>query len=713
MTTFAVIAGSTGAAFYALLFALLLAQPRSSLVSRLFAAACFVTAAWFAAVAIYYANNASMRQVLNWVQYLELARDSIWVVVLAALLRRLGDSSFQRRVHLVAAGLLAALAVSAALIALPYEFGRLLDADPYQVRKAFFLAILLVVLGILLLVEQLFRNTSRNARWAVKHLCFGLGLVFAFDFYLYADAVLFNRVDHAVWSARGLINAVAVPMLALSASRNRDWDVDIFISRRVVFHGVSLFAAGAYLLLMAGTAYYIKLFGGEWGRLIQIVFFSAAILVLFSVFFSDEARSRLRLFLAKHFYRNKYEYGDEWLRFTGALAQSSLQPGSLHRTVLESIADLIDSPGGVMYSKTPAGDFAPAANLMVYEKFNQTFEPGSEFLLELAQNQTAVAILPDGHTEQGRVLIPDEILQLPRIGVIVPLIQGNDLLAFMLLARPRSNHDLDWEDLNLLNTVSQQAAGYLALMQLTDALSESRQFETFNRLSAFVVHDLKNVVAQLSLIVRNAERHGENPEFVADAFTTVGDAVNRMNRMLTGLRQVETEVDSDELVDLFQLAQKAVDSKAHLTPAAKFSSQVEELLVRASSERLLSVLQHLLQNAVEATDAAGSVAVLLKQDSDQAVITVEDSGSGMSREFVNTRLFKPFDTTKGKAGMGIGAYEARHVVTSMGGQMRVESTPGEGSRFIISLPALAAALHEGPAETASESFAEIEPRPSV
>ena len=227
-----------------------------------------------------------------------------------------------------------------------------IEFDHALVRKSVFCVALLVALGVLVLVEQVFRNTSRDSRWALKHLCFGVGLVFAYDFYLYADAVLFNRIDVVLMSARGVVNALAVPMIAISAARNRQWDIKIFVSRRVVFHAVVLIAAGVYLILMSAAGYYIQAIGGEWGRALTTTFFSAAILLLLTLIFSTQLRSRIRLFLATHFYRNKYEYGEAWLKFTQALARTTLEPDSLNATILTAVCDIVDSPGGVLWHKT-------------------------------------------------------------------------------------------------------------------------------------------------------------------------------------------------------------------------------------------------------------------------------------------------------------------------------------------------------------------------
>jgi len=276
---------------------------------------------------------------------------------------------------------------------------------------------------------------------------------------------------------------------------------------------------------------------------------------------------------------------------------------------------------------------------------------------------------------------------LRRAWIAVPIVHGDELLAFLILAEPRTNEAVTFEDRDLLRTVGRQAASYLAFLRATEALAEARQFEAFNQLSAFLVHDLKNVVAQLSLVVRNAERHRDNPEFIADAFNTIGDAVAKINRMLASLRQDSAAANEKvENVELNGLIAHAVKQCSQREPQPEFQRHAVAVEISASYDRLLSVVEHLVQNAQDATTDDGSVVVTLEHEADNAVIRISDTGCGMDKEFIRTRLFRPFDTTKGKAGMGIGVYESRHIVSNLGGRLDVTSEPGVGTTIAISLP---------------------------
>lgn len=690
MIAFAALSGYVGAAAFTVLVVLLLVAPRVGALAKLLAAAAGVSAAWFALHAAYYHFAADLQLSVQWLQLLELARDLAWLLFLRRVLDGVGDESYRRRIRLAHFSLVGLVVAAALLSVFPYEVAQLLDVGLPAVRKLFLLSTLVIALSGLVLTEQLFRNTAREARWSLKHLCFGIGLIFAYDFYLYADALLFNRMDAIVWSARGLVNAMAVPMVAISAARNRDWSMNIFVSRRIVFHGVAVSAAGVYLMAMAVAGYYVQLFGGEWGRALKTAFFSAAILVLLTLFYSVQVRSRLRRFLAKHFYRNKYEYGEEWLRFTQRLSQAGVDPASLNRTILNAVCDVVDSPGGLLWRRMSGGNFVVAAEFGMYEGIDRELTAGDPLIAELESSTEPRNLADEAELERERgIAVPEWLLDLTQVALLVPIEHDRELIAFMVLAKPRSGETPGWEDMDLLATVARQVASYLALVRATDALSEARQFETFNRLSAFLVHDLKNVVAQLSLIDSNAQRHGDNPEFVQDAFTTVRDAVTKMNRMLASLSQTQVELGSEELVDVCAVVREAIQHKRDASPRPTYSGPESGIVVSAGRERLLSVIEHLLQNAVEATDPSGAVEIRLEADGGSARIEIRDDGCGMDRDFINYRLFRPFDTTKGKAGMGIGAYESRHIITAMNGELAVTSEPGMGTTFTIVLPVAA------------------------
>jgi putative PEP-CTERM system histidine kinase len=260
-------------------------------------------------------------------------------------------------------------------------------------------------------------------------------------------------------------------------------------------------------------------------------------------------------------------------------------------------------------------------------------------------------------------------------------------MGFVVLARSNVLMNINWEARDLLLTIGSQCASYIALEEVNERLMEARQFDVFNRLSAYVVHDLKNIIAQLALVAKNSEKHRYNQEFIDDSFVTIVNATSKMERLLALLRKGRLDVkDKQQQIDLNNILMMVVKNRRGILPLPVFEGLDSPLFVTANEERLVTVIGHLIQNAQEATEEDGSVFIRLVEKGEWAVIEIEDTGCGMDDKFVRNSLFRPFRTTKGNAGMGIGVYESREIIVSLGVRMQVSSTPGIGTKFSLFLP---------------------------
>jgi putative PEP-CTERM system histidine kinase len=281
--------------------------------------------------------------------------------------------------------------------------------------------------------------------------------------------------------------------------------------------------------------------------------------------------------------------------------------------------------------------------------------------------------------------LPGQLTDTPKAWLIIPLLFGDRLQGILLLRESDLVRDLNWEDRDLLKVAGKQAASHLAQYQADKALVESRQFEAFNRLSAYVIHDLKNILAQLSLMVANAQKHKHNPEFIDDMVDTVSNTVNRMSNLMAQLRSGTVQREQ-QIFGLAELLKTVVAGNELRPPIPELVLVDSEPRLECDRERLQTVFEHLVQNAQEATKKDGHVTVRLLKSQGSAVVEIEDDGAGMDEHFVRHRLFRPFDSTKGLTGMGIGAFESRDFVRSLGGDISVQSTPGQGSLFRVHIP---------------------------
>ena len=624
------------------------------------------------------------------VQLLEPLHLLVWFAFLFGILRNAqGDNSFSSVGMRVFTAFVYGIAVL--VLMLPFMAGRLLAAD--QAVEFSFLGYVLLTVSGLFLLENLYRNTRPEQRWGIKFLCLGIGGIFAYEFYMYAQGLLFRQLDTALWSARGAVYALAVPLMGISVARNPQWSLSVFVSRKFVFHTVTLLVAGCYLLVMAAAGYYIKAFGGDWGRVLQIVFLFGAAAVLLALLFSGQMRAQLRVFLGKHFFHQYYDYREQWLSFTNALSRCS-GDARPQECVVRCVANVVESPGGILWLQDDNHRFMPVAHWGM---------PEPEGVTELAQGSLArflrerewVINLDEYQAEPERYAdleLPDWLEGLAQAWLVVPLMNQQQMIGFIVLAQPRAQQPFNWELRDLLKTAACQAAGHLVQLQTLEALSESRQFEGFHRLATVVLHDIKNLIAQQTLVVSSAARHKHKPEFIDDAVEIMEHSVAKMRRLMELLHSGLPDGRPAQ-VNLVALIEEAVRNCSGNRPVPEYHTDLQQLTVLADRDRLTSVIQNIIKNAQDATPKEGYVNVHLYQEGDAANITVEDNGCGMDATFIRDRLFRPFDTTKGDTGMGVGAYDSREYIRVLGGDISVTSAPGKGTVFRISLAVASAVQH--------------------
>lgn len=546
----------------------------------------------------------------------------------------------------------------------------------------FIMRLAISVLG-LALVEQLYRRTPEDRMWAIKPLIIGLAGMFAFDLFMYAEAVLFRYLDPGMRAARGVTHAFAVFFVAIATARNTAWTIDLHVSRGLVFQSTAVLIAGVCLLIVAAAGYWVRIFGGGWGATLQITFVFSALMCLAALSLSGRLRSRLRVFINKNLFSYRYDYRKEWLRFTDVLGTSD-SVEKLHERVVRSIADLVESGGGAIWLER--GNAYCQVSCVNLPAITET-EPVSSGFSMFMQRTGWVLQLDEVRTFPERftdLALPGWLLQLENAWLVVPLPNGATTIGFVVLAKPLSPIDIDWEVRDLLKTASRQAAGYLAQFRANEALLEAEKFNAFNRMSAFVVHDLKNLIAQLALLLKNAERHRDNPEFQRDMLETIEHVVQRMTSLTQQLHTGATPASQPRPVDLQDVVQRIANAKRHCTVPIDIES-APAVRALAHEEQIERVLGHIVQNAIDATGKGDHhVKVRIFSERGFGVVEVTDHGIGMSEDFIRDRLFRPFQTTK-ESGMGVGMNESFQYLNGIGGRIHVESTVGAGSCFRVYL----------------------------
>lgn len=616
---------------------------------------------------------------------LELLRDAAWILLLFAMLRdtiRQGRLSGQIKKLLgFATFALLLTLITLGCLEFVFEFA-LVDGKTKLIGQ-----IALSLLG-LSLVEQIWRNAPAFGRSSMKYLCIGTATIFIFDFLMYADALLFGGIADSFWNARGFVNAALVPLFAINVVNTRKQPIDFQLSRSAVFHAGTLILAGTYLVLLSVSGYYVRILGGNWGEALQVILSAVALVFLTTLVLSRRIRAKLMVRISQNFFDYKYDYREEWLKLTTELADLSDEP-PLPQRAIRILAGLVESNAGAIWLKNEQGSYTLKESVNLATPRYTVIDEDAE-LVHLFNEKEWIVNLDEYKADPvsyGLLEIPDAIATTPDGWLVIPLYLGNELYGIAMIGHPYARVDLNWENFDLIKVVARQTGNLLAQADSQNRLSRAMQFEAVSKASAFMVHDLKTVIAQLSLLVNNAQKHRNNPAFIDDMINTTDHAVRKMTNLVDHIRKPSVDAeDKSKALDLTLLVTNLLEHYNRQHPIPRLEGETPQIMINADPEQLRSVLGHLVQNAQDATPPDGEVSLSIKIARGNVVLFVQDTGSGMTQEFINDRLFQPFESTKGLTGMGIGAYQAREYIQKLGGTIDATSEPGVGSCFSIRIP---------------------------
>ncbi|MFQ3249049.1 MAG: putative PEP-CTERM system histidine kinase [Glaciecola sp.] len=674
---FADIGYAIAALGYFALLLLLFTGRKSGIAKYLLVTATLITCLWAA-------SNVSL---LGWQTHIshffaaDAIRQWVWVLFLAACLRS-DFSSFKeiilRPISLSLLVLPSIAIITAFTSTLPYLW-------QYSLHT-------LIALQMLIVLELVYRQAG-ELKWAYKPLILFLGALSLWDFVTYANATMINQIGENYVSARGYIYIALLPFLILAIRRISYWGVAIFVSRDVVLHSTLLLVAGGYLFLMAMVGYLVKFMGGSWSYPLQFVLVGVSLILLVSLFISHNFRTKIKVFITKHFYANQFDYRVEWVKLTDILSEQQDSLTGVYLTSLSGMLQAVEYESGVLLKLNKNGWQQVAA---IDGGRSRQYDASKMILLQSFFDQkgwiidiSELRVKPHQYDELSD---KSYFMESFDYQLVVPIFRHETLWGMALLdAENEHIKSLNWELRDYINAVTAQVSNYIFQFEGAQALAENAQFAAFSRMSAFVLHDLKNVMAQIDLILANAQQHKSNPEFIDDTFETLEHTKSRMDKMLKQLTEKKTSPSHGQLqTDLAQLLNSVVEKRCQGVQPIPAVSCESELLVQIDAEKFANVMYHLINNAQQATKDDGYVLIdagrVSANGQDNIVVTIKDNGEGMSADFIETRLFKPFDTTKGNAGMGIGAYDAKNYIEQIGGVIAVDSELGQGTTFTLSIP---------------------------
>lgn len=383
-------------------------------------------------------------------------------------------------------------------------------------------------------------------------------------------------------------------------------------------------------------------------------------------------------FIGHHRWRHRYDYRQVWPAFVDTLSGADPRPSDdLPERIVRAVVETVGAGGGAIWLVEGGTHFRRLAA-------RDLVAAGSGDAPALAEALAAAAAAP----QETASSLPESLVWpafLPErrlVWSVHSLMHKSRLLGLLVLAPPPIPRPLDGEDRELLRLLSRQAAFCLAEDEATRQLADMRQYESFTRRFAYVMHDVKNVANQLSLTLVNARRHRGNQDFYDDMLETLEASVARMNGLIDQLRN-ERDPRLEQMA-LAPLLRRVAARRAD--PRLVVAEPLTPLAARAEPLALESALEHLLDNALEAVGPDGQVKLGLERRERMAALVVADDGPGLPAGLATADSRRRAFASGKSGGLGLGLEQARHTAERVGGRCDVSTAPGVGTTIALCLP---------------------------
>jgi putative PEP-CTERM system histidine kinase len=557
---------------------------------------------------------------------------------------------------------------------------------------AWHLAWMMITVVILMNLERTFRHSTGHARWQTKFIFLAAAGIFGIRLFTQSQAVLFQGLDTDLFAVNLGALLIADIFFLRALFRGRPMNISIHLSHQFLYTSFTILIVGAYFTALGIVAWISVYF--EWLRNINLTIFLIFLTVigLAVILLSDRLRMKRKRFISRHLKRPLYDYQKIWENFTERTT-SVTSADELCRIIVKMVSETLEILSVSIWLTDEKQERLTFGGSTVFTPAQveelHLFREGGTDLIHAMASQNMPVDLKGREDDWAEDLINTYELETTesRIRYCVPLNAAGHLIGIMTLSEKVFYEPLTFEETELIKTISDQAASTLLHLRLSERLRQTKELEAFQTMSAFFMHDLKNLASKLSLVTQNLPRHMDNPEFRADALKTISQSVDKINTMSSRLsllnRKIELVFKETDINNLLSMAAADAKRLGQATVEQHPDASIPKLCV--DSDQIYKVFENLLMNAYDAAGVEGRITLSTGLQDNWLCISVSDNGCGMSKEYIEKNLFRPFQTTK-KQGMGIGLYHCKTIVDAHGGKLHVESEEGKGTNFRVLLP---------------------------
>lgn len=557
-------------------------------------------------------------------------------------------------------------------------------------RLIYFLQFIAAVV-MLVNLERTFHTSVGTMRWKIKYMLLGVGLLFASRLYTWSQALLFNGIGPAMLAANASALLVSSLIIARGLFREGAFKADLYPSHKLLSNSLIILLAGAYLFIVGLIAKVVSSLGGDAAFPLKSFLVFAALTALAIVLLSDRFRSHVGRLVSRHLRRPRYDYRNVWRTFMRQTA-SRLSNVDYCRAVAQCVSDTMDVLAVTVWLVDEAGRQLVFGGSTKLSQAEAAALLGTENDFLGAINALRHNPVPVNLEElkvpwaSGLRRLNERQFRQGGSGLCVPVMAGPDLLGLLLLSDRVSGVPYSIEEIELLQCMADQIGNGLLNIGLSDRLLRAREMEAFQTMSAFFVHDLKNVGYALSLTLDNLRTHFDNPEFREDAFKAIAKSAGRLDALISRLGLLRLGHDLHTAPADLNAAIRAALASVPFPPQATLDQDLRPLpQSEFDTDQIQKVVTNLIVNALEASANRGCVRIATERRDGWLVLSVTDNGCGMSPEFIARSLFRPFQTSKSK-GVGLGLFHCKTIVEAHRGRIEVESQENKGTSFRVLLP---------------------------
>lgn len=539
----------------------------------------------------------------------------------------------------------------------------------------------------LVLLENTFRFSTGHKRWQIKYVVFGVGAILFFFIYYFSQILLFSVINIELIRVLSFVILFSVSVMTVFIVRHRLLNVDVFVSRYIVYNSVTILIVGTYFVLVGLVVYGIQYFHLPFNYSLSTLVVFLAIFIMFVAGFSTSVRRKIQLFLNRHFYKHKYEFRDKWMESIEKIS-SKTSVDDICQTLVDMILETMGAKEVHLWLYAPTAKGYKALNNVSSHEFGliQNDHPLIKLIKQYKVPFNILELKEEIADEKNSIAL-ETLLRETGAVLCSPLNAGGEIEGFLLQGEDISGESYRADDFELLTALTTQAAVQLKNINLSQELIMVKEVDMFNKMSSFIMHDLKNLTNSLSLVSQNAAKNMDNPEFQKDAVRAIDNTVKRMKGLIEKLSSAPRKIDlKKEMVDVKELIHGAMKKIMANEKKVVCTADLNDMpLIDADPHAIEMVLINLLTNAYDAIDNNGIISVQSYCDDSCMNITISDNGIGMTREFIEGSLFHPFKSSK-KNGFGIGLYQSKMIIEAHGGNISVISNRDEGTSFTVSLP---------------------------